>query len=80
MEATEGFYKIAEPGFWPKGVKCRPWVTKSRYNASLKRSGQEHRNSDWEYDASDDQGHVNDSHGYHGYEDYNQYNVIGEYY
>ena len=80
VEATEGFYKIAEPGFWPKGVKCRPWVTKSRYNASLKRSGQEHRNIDLEYDASDDQGHVNDSHGYHGYEDYNQYNVIGEYY
>ena len=34
VEMTEGFHAIAEPGFWPMGIKCRPWVTKSKYNAS----------------------------------------------
>ena len=31
VEMTEGCHSIAEPGFWPKGIKCRPWVTKSKY-------------------------------------------------
>ena len=32
VEATEGYIKIAEPGFWPKGVKCHPWMSKNKYN------------------------------------------------
>lgn len=28
IEASENCDRIAEPGFWPRGVTCRPWMSK----------------------------------------------------
>ena len=40
VETTEGYFKLAEPGFWLNGVKFHPWMSKNRYNASCKPSAQ----------------------------------------
>ena len=84
VEATEGYYKIAEPSFWPKGVKCRPWTSKYRYNASASRktSGQEQRNYDRDYDGYDgySQGYNDNNHSYQGRNDYNRNNANRDYY
>ena len=34
IEMTEGCDRIAEPGFWPRGVKCHPWMSKNMYSKS----------------------------------------------
>ena len=34
IEMTEGCDRIAEPGFWPWGVKCHPWMSKNMYSKS----------------------------------------------
>ena len=46
VETTEGYFKLAEPKFWPNGVKCYPWMSKNRYNASRKPSAQVQRTHD----------------------------------
>ena len=33
IEVCKDYRRISEPGFWPKGVSCRPWVTKNTYNS-----------------------------------------------
>lgn len=38
VEASENYFKITEPGFWPRGVKCRPWLSNNKYNNSLRSS------------------------------------------
>ena len=32
IEVCKDYRRISKPGFWPKGVTCRPWVTKNAYN------------------------------------------------
>ena len=47
-EVSENCLKITEPGFWPRGVKCRPWLTNNTYkNTYLTQSrSQRYRDSD----------------------------------
>lgn len=33
IEVCKDYRRISEPGFWPKGITCRPWVTKNTYNS-----------------------------------------------
>ena len=48
VEVSENCLKITEPGFWPRGVKCRPWLTNNTYkNTYLTQSrSQRYRDSD----------------------------------
>lgn len=39
VEATDQCQILVEPGFWPRGVKCRPWLSNNRYNNSHRNPG-----------------------------------------
>ena len=81
VEMTEGFHMIAEPGFWPKGIKCRPWVTKTKYNASHKtarKQGQYSNYNDYDDYQHYDQGH--NSYDNDRYDEYDQYTDSGMHY
>ena len=81
VEMTEGFHMIAEPGFWPKGITCRPWVTKTKYNASHKmarKQGQYSNYNDYDDYQHYDQGH--NSYDNDKYDEYDQYTDSGMHY
>ena len=81
VEMTEGFHAIAEPGFWPKGIKCRPWVTKSKYNASRNTSRNHAQYSpDNDYDEYDKYDQVQNSNEYDWYDEHDQYADNGLHY
>jgi len=33
VEDDENVFLVSEPGFWPNGIVCKPWVSKTRYRA-----------------------------------------------
>ena len=72
VEMTEGYHIIAETGFWPKGVKCRPWVTKPKYNASRKKAGSQAQSS-----RDNDYNQAQYSNEHDRYEEYGQYDDNG---
>ena len=84
VQVADYFYyniMIAEPGFWPKGIKCRPWVTKAKYNASHKmarKQGQYSNYNDYDDYQHYDQGH--NSYDNDKYEEYDQYTDSGMHY
>ena len=59
VEASEHYQIIAEPGFWPPGIKCRPWVSKNKYNNSHLKAGRTRQydepTNDYQY--TDDNGY-----------------------
>ena len=71
VEVSGNCLKITEPGFWPRGVKCRPWLTNNTYkNTYLTQSrSQRYRDSDNFYRRNDK--YINNSYP-------EQYNVTGD--
>ena len=77
VEVSENCFRITEPGFWPRGVKCRPWLTNNTYkNTFLNPSrSKSYRGSDndYHYDKynnnryieTDDDYYSENRHGYH---------------
>ena len=51
VEVSENCFRITEPGLWPRGVKCRPWLTNNTYkNTFLNPSrSKSYRGSDNDY-------------------------------
>ena len=79
VEASGGYYRISEPGFWPKGAMCRPWVSKNVYTNSRKsRGGEGHYNSN--YNGNNDYNNGRYGNEYDGYGEYDQYNEDSQHY
>ena len=79
VEASGGYYRISEPGFWPKGAMCRPWVSKNLYTNSRKsRGGEGHYNSN--YNGNNDYNNGRYGNEYDGYGEYDQYNEDSQHY
>lgn len=67
VEATEDYLRVTEPGFWPRGIKCRPWLTNNTFkNKYLNTKGHTKRYSDAEenyYYEHDSEYQWNDANG-----------------
>ena len=67
VEATGDYLRVTEPGFWPRGIKCRPWLTNNTFkNKYLNTRGHTKRYSDAEenyYYEHDSEYQWNDANG-----------------
>ena len=73
IEATENYLKITEPGFWPRGIKCRPWLSSNTYKHKVVNNGRSMRyegfNEDYQKDNDVSQQHAGaDNHHSYGYQ------------